>query len=122
MAVRFTPGKNIALKVPTHEFERTVRFYRDVLGFAVAADNGSQCPSVVFEFGDKHLWVDPVATLSQAEIWLEVVTDDLAAAAQALNAAGCVRRDEIEPLPGDLRAFWISNPANLIHLVCADDE
>jgi hypothetical protein len=28
-----------------------------------------------------------------------------------------VRRDEIEPLPEGFKGFWISNPANIIHLI-----
>ncbi len=34
-------------------------------------------PNVGFEFGSKQLWIDKVARLSQAEIWLEIVTDDV---------------------------------------------
>ncbi|MEE9337805.1 MAG: hypothetical protein V3U87_06970 [Methylococcaceae bacterium] len=33
MKPKFTSGKNIAMKVPVHEFDRTVVFYRDILGF-----------------------------------------------------------------------------------------
>ena len=29
----FRPGKNIAMKIPAHEFDATLGFYRDVLGF-----------------------------------------------------------------------------------------
>jgi catechol 2,3-dioxygenase-like lactoylglutathione lyase family enzyme len=29
----FTPGTNIAMKVPVHEYEKTLSFYRDILGF-----------------------------------------------------------------------------------------
>ena len=32
MEAKFEPGRNIAMKIPTHEHESTVRFYRDVLG------------------------------------------------------------------------------------------
>ena len=44
MAPTFTPGKNLAMKVPIHEFEDTVAFHRDILGFeeidAPSPDNG----------------------------------------------------------------------------------
>ena len=33
MKPKFKPGKNIAIKVPVHEFDKTVAFYRDILGF-----------------------------------------------------------------------------------------
>ena len=32
MKVKFAGGKNIAMKVPPHQHEATVRFYRDLLG------------------------------------------------------------------------------------------
>lgn len=31
MDLQFHPGRNIAMKVPSHEHEDTVRFYRHVL-------------------------------------------------------------------------------------------
>lgn len=115
----FRPGRNIAMKVPAHEYEQTVIFYRDVLGFEALADASSSTESVRFAFGDKILWVDRMPGLSQAEIWLEVIADDVEAAAERLQQAGCARRDEIEALPPDFEGFWIANPANIIHLVDA---
>ncbi len=114
----FKPGNNIAIKVPSHEFDATVAFYRDVLGFTqkqVPSPDNFQ--SVAFEFGDKTLWVDKIAGISQAEIWLEVLADDIENAERYLAQSGCARRDEIEPLPDDFKGFWISSPANIIHLV-----
>ena len=60
--------------------------------------------------------------MSQAELWLEVVTDDSEAAAEHLNNAGIVRCDDIEPLPEGFAGFWISSPASVIHLVCSEGE
>jgi len=117
--VRFSGGRNIALKVPPHLYEATVAFYRDVLALPQLQ---GRLPSVVFEFGANQLWVDRVPGLSQAETWLEVVTDDTSAAAERLREAGVVRRDEIEPLPEGFQAFWVSSPAQIIHLVCAESE
>ena len=52
----FTPGKNIAMKVPIHEFDKTVTFYRDILGFQeIDASSPGDIDSVVFKFGDKNL-------------------------------------------------------------------
>ncbi|ATJ82316.1 VOC family protein [Halomonas beimenensis] len=115
----FQGGRNIALKVPPHQYEATVGFYRDVLGLP-QIEAGR--PSMVFAFGANQLWIDPVPGLSQAETWLEVVTDDASAAAERLQAAGVVRCDEIEPLPEGFDAFWISSPAQIIHLVCQEQE
>ena len=113
------PGRNIAMKVPTHEYDATIAFYRDTLGLAPAIGPDS---SIGFEFGGKNLWIDNVLTLSHAEIWLEIVTNDIDGAAKVLSGKGIVRRDEIEPLPEGFGAFWISSPASIIHLVCNEGE
>jgi catechol 2,3-dioxygenase-like lactoylglutathione lyase family enzyme len=118
MSVKFAPGRNMAMKVPPHQYEATIQFYRDIVGLKPIEKNP---PEVGFHFGDKQLWIDRVSTLSQAEIWLELVTDNVAAAAQALAAADVVRCDAIEPLPEGFAAFWIANPASIIHLVCQDE-
>lgn len=115
----FTAGRNIAMKVPPHLFDATVQFYRDVLGFKTIEKHP---PSVGFEFGGNNLWIDRVPSISQAEIWLEVVTDDISTASIHLESAGIVRCDEIEPLPEGFQAFWVSNPAAIVHLVCKDSE
>jgi len=117
--VKFAAGRNIAMKVPPHQYEATVSFYRDVLGLEEIT---AHAPAVGFVFGSNHLWIDRVPGMSQAETWLEVVTDDLAAASEHLEAAGVVRCDDIEPLPPDLQAFWIASPSAIIHLVCKDTE
>ncbi len=111
----FSPGRNIAIKVPSHLHEATVGFYRDVLGLEQLARH---LPAVVFDFGSQQLWIDEVPGMSQAETWLEVITSDIDAAALHLARAGVVRCDDIEPLPEGERAFWIASPASIIHLVC----
>lgn len=111
MKATFTGGRNIAVKVPPHAYEATVRFYRDVLGLKLLANH---LPHIGFEFGGNQLWVDRVAGLSQAEIWLELATDDVQAASAHLKEAEVVRCDEIEPLPEGHEGFWISDPASII--------
>jgi hypothetical protein len=115
----FKAGRNIAMKVPSHLYEATVAFYRDVIALPPLTAHD---PAVVFAFGDKQLWIDRVPFLSQAEVWLEVVTDDLAAAETALEDWGVVRCDEIEPLPDGFHGFWIANPASIIHLVAQEKQ
>lgn len=118
MKPSFTAGKNIAMKVPVHEYDTTLRFYRDILGLEAIESMSDENPdSQVFKFGDKNLWIDRVTTVSQAEIWLEILTDDITAAAEYLGQQGCIRSDEIEPLPSGFSGFWISNPCNIIHLI-----
>lgn len=70
------------------------------------------------EFGPIRLWLDPTSQRALPEVWLEVVTDDLDAAASYLAQRGVPRRDAVEPLPDGLPGFWISSPAGVIHLVC----
>ncbi len=118
MKPEFKPGKNIAMKIPTHEYESTVGFYRDVVELRELTVIGSDT-TPRFEFGDKVLWLDCEARISQAEIWLEIVTDNIEMASEYLAEQGCDRRDEIEPLPDGFQAFWVSSPSNIIHLVSA---
>jgi catechol 2,3-dioxygenase-like lactoylglutathione lyase family enzyme len=112
----FSPGKNLAMKVPPHQFEETVAFYGDVLGFRELSREES---SVVFEFGETRLWIDRVPTVSHAELWLEVTAEDPVAASAWLASHGVVRCDGIEPLPDDFSGFWIANPSGIVHLVTA---
>ena len=118
MKTEFRAGRNIAIKVPEHEYDATVAFYRDILALPLLA---SEAPSATdttrFEFGDKVLWIDRVTTISQAEIWLEILTDDVDRASTYLQSQGLVRRDGIEPLPDGFQGFWLSSPANVVHLV-----
>ena len=109
------PGRNIAMKVPATEFEATVAFYEKTLGFCVVNREAS---SVRFDHGGGHfLWIDRVEGLAKAEVWLEVRTTDIAAAAEHLKAAHITRCDEVEPLPEGMKAFWIKNPVGVVHLV-----
>ena len=111
----FQPGRNIAMKVPAAEFAATVAFYEATLGFRVVSREAS---SVRFDHGGGHfLWIDRVDGLAKAEVWLEIYTTDIAAAADQLKAAHITRCDEIEPLPDGMAAFWIKNPAGVVHLV-----
>ncbi len=123
MKPEFRAGRNIAMKVPPHEYTPTIAFYRDILGFAlIPGGAASSTESVRFAFGDQILWIDRAPGLSQAEIWLEIVTDDPDAAAAHLARNHCVRRDEIEPLPEGFKGFWIASPANVIHLVAVPED
>jgi catechol 2,3-dioxygenase-like lactoylglutathione lyase family enzyme len=117
--VKFAAGRNIAMKVPPHLYETTIQFYRDVLGLKEITKHA---PSVGFEFGSNNLWIDRVPGISQAETWLEVVTNDIEAASAHLKSAGVVRCDEIGLLPPGFEAFWVSSPASIIHLICKDSE
>ena len=93
-------------------------FYAVVLGLErIELASGSHDGSVVFAFDAKRLWLDKVEHISQAETWLEILTDDVAAAQVYLQEQGCQIRNEIETLPEGFNGFWLSSPANTIHLV-----
>lgn len=116
---KFSAGRNIAMKVPPHQYEATVNFYRTVIGLKEITKHEN---AVGFEFGSMNLWIDRVPGMSQAELWLELVTDDIEKASDHLNSVGVVRCDDIEELPEGFNAFWISSPASIVHLVCRDTE
>jgi catechol 2,3-dioxygenase-like lactoylglutathione lyase family enzyme len=99
---KFIAGRNIAMKIPPHEFSRTVEFYRDILGLPLIEE---EIPSIVFEFSGKRLWLDRVDHISQAEIWLEIQPNDGEAVAEYLKGHGLIRRDEVEPLPEGFKGF-----------------
>jgi hypothetical protein len=109
-------GRNIAMKVPTHQFEATVEAYR-ALGLPVLHEGDAL---VTFEYGTIRLHIDCCQAFSQAELWLEFITDDLPGSERTMDDAGFDRRDEIENLAGH-RGFWASNPVSIVHLV-SDNE
>jgi hypothetical protein len=113
----FRGGRNIALKVPAHQFDATIESYR-ALKIPIRSRTES---SVCFEFGPIWLHVDRVTHLSQAEIWLEFITTDVAASADVVARAGFVRCDEVEALAEDFDAFWVSSPASIVHLVAGEE-
>ena len=111
----FKPGKNIALKIPSRDYQETVAFYRDVLQLPELGE--SQDGALGFDFDGKFLWLDNVANLTEAEIWLQIETSDTTAAAEHFHKYQINRCDEIETLPPGFDGFWIKNPASLVHLV-----
>jgi catechol 2,3-dioxygenase-like lactoylglutathione lyase family enzyme len=111
-------GINIAMKVPAHQYEATVAFYRDTLGLEPFTEKPG---NVGFIHGPNRLWLDKVESYTQAEVWLELFTPDFAAAADELGAAGVVRNDAIEDLGEGFRGGWFFNPAGIVHLVREPD-
>ncbi len=123
----FVAGVNVAMKIPRAQYDATVAFYRDTLGFEVEAvdDTGSATVAASHRigFGPMTLWLDRVDGASRSDVWLELGTDDLAAATATLGAIGIEPCDEVEPLEGEAgeRSHWIRNPAGVIHLIAERD-
>lgn len=108
--MKIRPGKNIAIKVPRHKWQETVVFYRDKVGLKVARELTN---SVGFVFGEMTLWVDRVERQSQADVWLELFTED---PDRALDHLESPQRDELEPLDG-VTGHWTSDPAGVVLLL-----
>ncbi|MBO9456510.1 hypothetical protein J7376_14000 [Paracoccus sp. R12_1] len=104
------PGRNIAIKVPTHQWQETVEFYRDRVGLPVAR---TVQDSVGFAFGTLTLWIDRVPHQSRSDVWLELFSDDPDAALDRLQGP---TRDELEPLDG-VTGHWTSDPCGVVLLV-----
>ena len=111
-----TPGRNIAIKVPTYRWDETLAFYRDRAGLTVLQSSDT---SVAFQFGEMILWIDRVDTQSQSDVWLELFCDD-EDPADALKQLDSPRRDELEPL-GDVNGVWTSDPAGTVLLIRKDE-
>lgn len=105
-----TPGRNIAIKVPTHQWEDTVAFYRDRAGLKVTRELEA---SIAFEFGGITLWIDRVPHQSQSDVWIELFTDDPDAALVDLRSP---KRDELEPLT-EVTGHWTSDPSGTVILL-----
>lgn len=118
MSARIYGGINIAMKVPPHQYEATLEFYRNVIGLKQVDD---KTPAVGFELGPNRLWIDETPGMSQAEVWLELHTNDFPGAAAHLAEAGVIRCDRIESLPEGFRGGWLINPANVVHMLREPD-
>lgn len=118
MTTQLRGGIDIAMKIPPHQMAATVAFYRDIVGLKPIQD---KAPAIGFELGPNKLWLEAEPKLSQAEVWLELFTDDHEAALTHLDKNGVTRCDPIEPLEKGFRGGWIMNPANIVHMVREED-
>lgn len=109
-------GIDITMKVPSHQYEPMIAFYRDIIGLKRLTDDDDE-DAVIFEFGPNKLWIEAAPGMSQAEIWLELVTDNFRTAAQHLEKKGVVRCDAIEMLPSYVKGGWYTSPASIVHMV-----
>nr|WP_227502927.1 hypothetical protein [Raoultella planticola] len=72
-------GIDIAMKVPPHQYQQTLDFYRQTLRLPEITD---KAPATGFILGPNRLWIDEAPGLSQAEVWLELFTPDFHAASR----------------------------------------
>lgn len=116
---QFRGGRNIAMKLPPHQYEATIKFYRDTLGLAVTQTSEN---SHAVDYGPIRLWLDRCEKVSHAELWLDIGTSDTEAAARHLAAQDVVRCDAIEELPENFDGYWIANPAGIVHIVSGYED
>lgn len=116
--VGFKGGTNLAIKVPSNQWEETVAFYRDALG--MTAEIVKEGALVAFEFGSMTLWLDRTEKMAQAEIWLEVATEDAGEAERHLNGLGINRCSFPGKIGPDFDGFWVTSPTGNVHLVYGD--
>jgi hypothetical protein len=117
MTARIKGGINIAMKSAAAPVDATVAFHRDVVRLKPFE---AKAPAVGFELGPNRLWIDEAPMMSQAEVWLELFTDDFPGG-RSFGQGGRrpLRRDRAAR-----RQFprgWIANPANIIHMVREPD-
>ena len=60
MTATIKGGFNIAMKVPPHQFDETVRFYRDVVCLEPFDE---KAPEIGFKLGPNRLWIDKAPML-----------------------------------------------------------
>ena len=106
----FQPGNNISIKVPAFKWAETVEFYEKRVGLDLINQSDD---SVAFKFGERTLWIDRVATQSQADIWLELCTPS---PDEALAQLGSPDRDGLH-LIEDGNGRWTSDPAGVVLLL-----
>lgn len=115
---RFEAGTNIAMKVPASLHDEAVAFYRDTVGLPYVGSDGT---TEIFQFGASRLWLDRVEHATHAEVWLEILTDDVDEGAVHLAGSGARIADELEPLDG-VDGHWIIDPGGTVLLLNRSGE
>jgi hypothetical protein len=119
----FDGGINVAVKIPLYKYNEVIRFYGEVLGleltpyFSAYTGQSYSC-----RFGTLTLWLDCVPHNSQTDIWLELNTDDIETAKDYLSEKGVNFRPELERLPDNIPAEWISDPAGIVMILKEDER
>ena len=119
----FDGGVNVAVKIPLDRYDKTITFYRDVLGFELTPYFHEYTgQSHYCRFGTLTLWFDRVDHFSQTDIWFELNTDDVQQARTYLSENGVNFRPELEKLPAGMKGNWMSDPAGVVLLLKEDER
>lgn len=114
---RCVGGGSIGVLIPRADYDATVAFYVDLLGFPVAEPDSSAAACRAVRFGSNMLRLDRIENYSRSEPWLQLRTPDLGEAMARLASAGIAACDEVAPFGPGLRCHWIKNPAGVLHLL-----
>lgn len=115
MNPKFEAGINIALKIPKSKYDKTVAFYRDILGLDVEEkpiDNPTVSRTHEVKFGKNIIWLDCVDNYTHSETWLQLTVPDVEEATNYLQSHGVETCDELEELPQNMH--WIMDPAGTV--------
>ena len=104
----YTFGR-VASAIPVAELERALRFYRDILGFAVSFTNGDPVSFAVINQGGAqlHLCVQP---LKAGSSHAHLMVDDVNAVYEQLVREGATVRQAPKLQPWGLRDIVIADP------------
>lgn len=99
----------VAPTVPMADIERSLRFYRDLLGFEVQFTNGEPVSFAVLKQGgaELHLEVQPGKAGS---LHVHLMVDDLDPVFERLQQAGAAIRQPPQVQPWGLRDMVVEDP------------
>lgn len=112
---QFTPGVNIAIKIPKNKYQKTVDFYKNTLKLVVSEkpiDNPTVSRTHEVKFGHVIIWLDCVDNYTHSETWLQLTVPDVEQATNYLLSNGVQTCDELELLPENMH--WIQDPASTV--------
>lgn len=116
--IKFEGGLNIAIKIPKSKYEKTVKFYSDILKLEVSKkpiNHPTISKSHRVKFGNNTLWLDCVDNCTHSETWLELKTPDVSKATEYLKNNEVETCDELEKIPED--HHWIMGPAGSVFIL-----
>eukprot|EP01064_Diplonema_japonicum_P039610 TRINITY_DN9981_c0_g2_i1.p2 TRINITY_DN9981_c0_g2~~TRINITY_DN9981_c0_g2_i1.p2 ORF type:complete len:363 (+),score=127.25 TRINITY_DN9981_c0_g2_i1:34-1122(+) len=110
----FNGGNSLIIKCPTHKYESTVAFYRDILRLNVEYSSKDTCKLEWSEF--MYVWISRTDKLTHPSVWL-VVDTNCTVRAKALLEKCEMMRNEVDQLAEGVDGFWASPVNDMVHLI-----
>eukprot|EP00755_Sulcionema_specki_P030223 Sspe_Gene.93873::Locus_66370_Transcript_1_1_Confidence_1.000_Length_540::g.93873::m.93873 len=114
---QFRGSRRFHVRCPTHKYDSTLAFYRDILALSVCHTSKASCE---FEWGNNStLCIHSVPCLTHVQMWLELLVDDVSAARAYFESKKRVSfRKEVDSIAGlTPDEFCISAQNDLIHII-----